>query len=224
MPRPYFQNDSDGGPWSTGQGAEGLSLPPWERRDRYGFLNALYLTIKDVLLAPGRFFQQMPSSVGLKEPLLFAIVVGVMASFIAWLWAMTGSSLQILFRENLGEVMRGPLYAFFTFIFSPFLVVISTFLQAGIIHLLLMLLDGDRLGFEATLRVCAYAGATSLLVAIPFCGNGVAVVWSLVVVVIGITKAHQTEPWKAVVAVILPLVFCLGAVGGGMAILLMAAS
>ena len=31
---------------------ETLRLPPWEERQRYGLLNALYLTIKDVLFTP----------------------------------------------------------------------------------------------------------------------------------------------------------------------------
>ncbi len=221
---PRFRPESDGGPWSADQGATGLQLPPWERRERYGFLNALFLTVKDVLLSPGRFFRQMPSAVGLKEPLMFAIVVGVMASFVAWLWSITGSSLQILFRGHGGWSLKEPLYAFFTFLLSPLLVVISTFIQAGFIHLMLMLFNGDRLGFEATFRVCAYAGAASLLVVIPFCGNGIAVIWSMVIVVIGTAAIHQTEPWKAVVAVILPMVFCLSVFGGGMAMVILANS
>ena len=38
---------------------ETLAMPPWEERGRYGLLNALYLTAKDVLLSPGRFFLRM---------------------------------------------------------------------------------------------------------------------------------------------------------------------
>ncbi len=211
-----FDEQTGGGFTDAGTG---LQLPPWERRQRYGFLNALYLTIKDVLLAPGRFFRQMPSAIGLREPLLFAIVVGAVATFLAWLWAMTGSTLQVFLHNDLGHVLRGPFYAFATFVFSPLLVAVSTFIQAGIIHLLLMLLDGNRLGFEATFRVCAYAVAADLLVAIPFCGNGVAFIWSAVILIIGITNIHQTEPWKAVVAVVLPLLLCVGVLGGGMLML-----
>ena len=48
-------NDIGGG-FDEGLGSsatEDLLLPPWERRERFGFLNGLYLTIKDVLLTPG---------------------------------------------------------------------------------------------------------------------------------------------------------------------------
>ncbi|MBU2502535.1 hypothetical protein KJ682_14470, partial [bacterium] len=155
---PGSGNDA-GGPFGPGfeDGFEGtgagLELPPWERRERFGFLNAFYLTVKDVLLAPGRFFRRMPSAVGISQPLFFAIVIGAIASFVSWMWALTGSSLQALLGDNLEEIVRGPLYSFILFLFSPVVTVVVLFIQAGLTHLVLLLVAGGKLGFEATFRV-----------------------------------------------------------------------
>jgi hypothetical protein len=200
--------------------SEGLLLPPWERRDRFGFLNALYLTIKDVLLAPGQFFHRMPSQVGMAQPLLFAVVLGVAATFFAWMWSLAGSSLQLLMAEDLGDALSGPWWSFVLFIFSPVIVGVGVLVKAGLVHVVLMLLGGDKLGFEATVRVSAYSEAASILALLPFCGNILGLVWGLVVLIIGLYSIHETDPWRAVVAVLAPMLIFLSAIGGGVILML----
>ncbi len=192
---------------------EGLQLPPWERRDRFGLLNALYLTIKDVLLAPGRFFLRMPSQVGLMQPLLFAILLGVVGTFIAWMYSLVSSSLQMALFGDFSQG-RSTLSLFFIFLTSPVWVAAAIFVQAGLTHGVLLLLGGGRLGFEATFRVAAYSEATSVLLLVPLCGSWIAMVWSLVILIIGLYSIHETEPWKAVLAVLAPMLLCLSVIGG----------
>ncbi len=222
----YDNNQDPGGPSSPfeqgfGQDpAEGLQLPPWERRDRYGFLNALYLTIKDVLLAPNQFFHRMPSQVGVVQPLLFAVLLGLVATFFHWMYAVAGSSLQIFVSDDLAEVMGAPIYTFFNFLFSPVTVAVGLFFQAAITHLMLMVLGGNKLGFEATFRVLAYSEATAVLLMIPGCGAVIGLVWSLVVTVIGLYSIHETEAWKAVLAVVLPSIICFSTVAGSVVMLI----
>ena len=202
-----FDENVDEGFGTTG--TEGLLLPPWERRERFGFLNGLYLTIKDVLLTPQTFFHRMPSQVGLNQPLYFALVLGVVAAFFVWMWSLAGSSLQMFVADDLEEVFQGPLYSFFAFLFSPITVAILVFLKAGLIHLVLMLVGGNRLGFEATFRVAAYGEAAAILTLVPFCGSVIGVLWGLFITIVGLYSIHETEPWKAVVAVVAPMVLCL---------------
>lgn len=213
-------DDSQGFSGYGSDTSEGLLLPPWERRDRFGFLNALYLTIKDVLLAPGQFFHRMPSRVGMAQPLLFAVVLGVAATFVAWMWSLAGSSLQLLMARDLGEAISGPWWSFVLFLFSPIIVGFGVLIKAGLIHLVLMLLGGDKLGFEATVRVSAYSEASSILALLPFCGNILGVVWGLVVLIIGLYSIHETDPWRAVVAVLVPMMLCLSAISGGVVLLM----
>lgn len=197
--------------------SESLRLPPWERRDRFGFLNGLYLTVKDVLLTPGQFFHRMPSRVGLTQPLLFAVVLGVAAAFFSWMWSLAGSSAQLLVAKDLGDagkILQGPWWSFVLFLFSPIIVAISLLIKAALIHVLLMLLGGDKLGFEATFRVAAYGEATSILGLLPFCGNVVGIVWGLIVLIVGLYSIHETDPWRAILAVLAPMLFCASAIGG----------
>ena len=201
-------------------GSEGLLLPPWERRDRFGFLNGLYLTAKDVLVAPRQFFHRMPSQVGLAQPLYFALVLGVIGSFFVWMWSLAGSSLQMFVSDDLAEVMEGPLYSFFAFLFSPVTVAILVFIKATIIHGILKVLGGNNLGFEATFRVSAYGEAASIMALIPICGAVVGIVWSLAITIIGLYAIHETDPWRAVVAVLTPLVFCSSLFGSAILLIL----
>ena len=202
-PQPEYEQDH----------TEGLQLPPWERRERFGFLNGLYLTVKDVLLAPGRFFHLMPSQVGILQPLLFAMILGAIGTFIAWLYSLVSASLQMAL---LGDFSHGQssLVSFFIFIFSPILVTMGIFFQAGMTHGVLMLLGGNRLGFEATFRVAAYSEATTIILLLPVCGSWVAMIWSMVILIIGLYNIHETEPWKAVLAVLAPLLLCFMVIGG----------
>ena len=200
---------------------EGLSLPPWEQRENYGVLNGLYLTIKGVMIAPGPFFHRMPTRQGLLQPLLFALVVGVAASFCSWMWTLTGSSLQALVQESFEEAVKAPIYSFLAFLFSPLTVAVVVMLKAGVIHLVLMMAGGNRLGFEATFRVAAYGEATSILALLPFCGSVIGALWALVVTIIGVYSIHETEPWKAVLAVLAPMLLCLGATGGALSLLIL---
>lgn len=191
---------------------EGLQLPPWERRNRFGLLNGLYLTIKDVLLAPSRFFHRMPSKVGILQPLLFAVVLGIIGTFIAWLYSLVSASLQLVL---LGDLSQGQssFTSFMVFVFSPLLVTMGVLIQAGLTHGVLMILGGSRLGFEATLRVAAYSEATAILLLLPICGIWLAIIWSMVILILGLYNIHETEPWKAVLAVLVPLLLCFMATG-----------
>jgi len=154
----------------------------------------------------------MPSQVGVLQPLLFALVLGALGTFIAWLYSLVSTSLQMAIFGDLDSSQS--LQLFLIFLFSPLLVSVGIFVQAALTHGVLALLGGNRLGFEATFRVAAYSEAASLLLIIPICGSAIALIWSLVILIMGLHNIHETEPWKAVVAVLAPLVVCVSAIGG----------
>lgn len=207
-----------GGGAAAGQGG---GLPPWERRDRFGFLNGLYLTVKDVLVAPHRMFAGMRADAGLGQPLLFALVIGVCGAFVAWMWTLTGSSLQFLLQDRLDGGVRAPVLSLAAFLASPIAVALTVFLKAGLIHLMLILLGGSRSAFEATFRVAAYAEASDILSLVPFCGSGLGFFWNLAILIAGLHAIHRIEPWKAVVAVAVPMALCLAAFAGSLGLILL---
>ena len=98
-----------------------------------------------------------------------------------------------------GQVVLAPVFAF-----------IGIYLVAAVVHLMLLLFKGAPRGFDATLTVTAYAAGLNLLLAIPGCGGLVAMVWWLVVLIIGLGEAQRCGPGKAAAAVFTPgIALCL---------------
>ena len=59
----------------------------------------------------------------------------------------------------------------------------------------------------------AYAnGSANWIQIIPFCGGFIAGIYTLVLDCMGLARAHETDTWRAVVAVLLPALLCCGAV------------
>src|SRR5205085_1767238 len=89
---------------------------------------------------------------------------------------------------------------------APFAILISVFVGAGVVHLLLMLFGGAKRGFEATLRVRCYCEAAAVLNILPFCGVFLQMALLVVLLVIGLSAAHGTSRGVAAAAVLLPMV------------------
>ena len=194
--------------------AHGPSIP-WEERDRIGFGSALFDTTRQVLTEPSAFFRAMPVTGGMGSPLLFGVIVG-------WIGLVAASFYQAVFRSVVGPsfaafggdrpevaALLGWVEGWGAFVaqvvFGGVFVVIGIFIGAGIIHLMLLLLGGARRGFEATFRVACFVQATNVLLLVPFCGQVVALVWGLVLYVLGLAAAHQIGHGKAAAAVLLPI-------------------
>ncbi len=150
--------------------------------------------------------------------LSLSMLLAALGTFIFWLYSLVGSSLQMLVMEEPDSARS--LKLFMVFIFSPLLVTVGLFVQAAVTHAILVVLGGGKLGFEATFRVAAYSEAATILLIIPVCGSSLALVWSLVILIMGLYNIHETEPWKAVVAVLAPMLICFSAIGGGTVLLL----
>jgi len=177
-------------------------------------VNAAYLTAREVLFAPVAFFARPSGRPGLWQPLLFAIVIGVVSAFFDWMWTLAGSSLRILVEEDVARLVRGQFMSGVAFALSPLLVFVFVFLRAAVVHLCLMVVDAARGGFVATFRAVAYSEAVWILAVLPLCGNVVAIVWGTVVAIIGVRELHRCESWRAVLGVLLPLLICLSSCGG----------
>jgi hypothetical protein len=206
----------------------GLPLPtpttsiPWEDRGRYGFFGALIETTKQLLMTPTDFFKAMPVTGGMGAPLLYAVIVGTMATWVGLLYQAVQTALLGggAFRlPSWVAALQGTAVLGIVAVMAPLLVVIGVFIGAGISHVILLLFGGARRGFEATFRVMAYSVAPGILAIVPFCGGVVGGVWRLVLQIIGLAEAHGISKGLAAVAVLLPilLVCCCCAAGGFLA-------
>jgi hypothetical protein len=122
-------------------------------------------------------------------------------------------------NSGLGALVGAGVGSVFMLFLAPVFVLIGLFIAAGITHLCLMIVGGANQSFETTLRVFSYgSGSANVFQLVPFCGGMISAVYGLVVNCIGLAQAHETDTWRAVVAILLPLVVCCG--GGFLFVLL----
>ena len=185
---------------------------PWDQRQEKGFFNAFIETLQMVLTKPGIAFTAMKREGGLAEPLLYALIGGSFGAAIYFIYNFVFRSLALFpNRHNPLADLLGGLGWIVLVILTPVFVVIGTFIGSAILHLCLMLVGGAKQSFEATFRVICFAGGSvNPLLVIPFCGGLIVGVWKVVLFCIGLSRAHETDTGRAVLAVFLPLIVCCG--------------
>ena len=190
---------------------------PWERRDTLGFGSAFIETIKLFVTSPAEAFAQTKRSGDYASPLIFAVMVGWIGIAISQIWGMLfNASMFSMFPGEMGDQMGAmaatSIGAFIgTVILAPVFVAIGLFIWAGLLHLCLMLVGGlseSTSGFEGTFRVVSYVTVAQFANIIPIAGGLIAVVWSIILGVIGLTDLHRTTQGKATAAILIPIALC----------------
>jgi len=195
-------------------GSEGI---PWENRRTLGFFPALFENVRVCLFEAAKFFERMPKRENLGAALGYLVILGWVGGAGGFLWSLALRAPQAALLRSLGiaphartlaPAVEGIIY-FGAILLAPVFILIAAFIWCAIVHVSLWIIGGAREGFEATLRVYSYsAGSTSLFQLVPVCGNLVGLIWSLVLQIIGLSRAHGITPGKAAVAVLLPLALC----------------
>jgi len=190
---------------------------PWENRQTLGFFPALFENVRLCLFEAAKFFEQMPKRENLGAALGYLTILGWVGAAGGFLWSLALRGPQMALLRNMGieppartlaPALEGILY-FGAILLAPVFILIAAFIWCAIVHVILWIIGGAREGFEATLRVYSYsAGSTSLFHLVPICGGLVGLIWSLVLQIIGLSRAHGVSPGKAAVAVLLPLALC----------------
>lgn len=186
---------------------------PWENREGRSLIEALTDTVSLVFTKPDKAFSIMRREGGFGDPLLYMLILGTVAGAISVGFSFGLQSLGIFSSRNNGlAALAGLGFGFIgMLIFIPFAIVIGSFIAAAITHVCLMIVGGAKQGFETTYRViCFGSGTGSLLQMVPFCGGFAGAIASLVFNCIGLAKAHETDTWRAVVAILLPMFICCG--------------
>jgi hypothetical protein len=201
----------------TVEGAE--DGPAWERRKELGLVKALTETWKEVLFNPTVSFPRMKTNGGFAAPFLFNLTMMVIWGFFTTIYQLLLSG---VFATTAGAThhsstsltgMSPTLPAFLNvavMVVAIPLLVGFTFVNAGITHACLALFKGTSKSYEATYRVICYSYSAWIFAIVPCAGGIVSSIWSLVSTVIGLSKVHRTEIWRAAVAVLLPVFVCMG--------------
>jgi hypothetical protein len=202
---------------STSSPRSGL---PWEQRDTLGFVNAFVQTVGMILTRPTEAFAVMRTEGGFADPLLFGVIGGSIGAIV---WILVSAALHSLgwaaalsqqssFQNLMGASVSG-MMLIVRIIVTPIFITIGLFIWAALVHLFLMMLGGANKTFETSFRALSFAyGATSLFAIIPCCGGFIALVWGLIADCIGISRGHETDIGRAVMAVLFPVIICCGGI------------
>lgn len=212
-----FTPPPEGGGGGEGGGPTPPPGNPWEQRDRLGFVSAFIENVKLFVLSPGEAYARTRRTGDYVGPIIFAVLVGWIGAFFQFLWGLVfqGSMMSMMpaeMREQMGASMmvQGG-SSLIGFILYPIFAVIGLFIGAGILHLCTMLVgalsDSDS-GFEGTFRAVAFAAVANLAYVVPVVGGLIAAIWTIVLLVIGISTLHKTTQGKALIAVLIPVAVC----------------
>ena len=223
-PQPEMADQPPGGglpqPLATSAAtADPTSGLPWETRRNENFIKALFDTLVLVLTSPVQAFTQMRREGGLLDPLLYAVIIGTIGALASYIYSLIIGLVGVMPRNGgfMSVLGGGGATSFAALIFAPVMLVVGLFIGAGIVHLGLMATGGAKRSFETTLRVLCYAsGSSNVFQLVPVCGGLIALFVSLTLNCIGLARAHETDTWRAVVAVLAPLIIC----GGGCLLLM----
>ncbi|MEW6006947.1 MAG: YIP1 family protein [bacterium] len=166
---------------------EGIKNIPWEEREKIGFFNALYMTIKDAIFKPGDFFRKIkPGSI--KNAGLYALIIAIIVYLVNLSW--------IAKRIELNYILLIPLISLAFFFI----------LETGLLHLGLLLLSPNKAGFTTTFKVVAYSESVLVFSIVPIIGGVISSIWGLVITIIGLSKAHNITIKKALFSVLFSIV------------------
>jgi hypothetical protein len=191
--------------------------PSWEQKQELGVLNAIFLTIRDVLFKPSDTFANMKREGGIGNPLLYALIVGTPSVMLGVIFTQ---ALNLIISGVAGgtdgflAAMIQSIIAVVIWMFlSPILIAVGSFVGAGMNHLCLMIVGAANRDFETTYRTCCYCISVSVIGIIPFCGAIAVTIWQTVLLIIGLSKTHEITTGKAAIAVLIPFALCCVGVG-----------
>lgn len=208
--------DLYGGP-PPGPPAAAVAPLPWEDRERLGFFPALFETIKLLVTSPTEGYARARETGDYLSPILYAVLIGWVMAIVNQTWSLLFQSTWIgmmppEFRDQIGPMMAtGGASFLITLILAPVFILIGLFLWSGILHLFVVMLGAHKQstsGFEGTFRAVAYGYTSSLAQVIPLVGGLIALVWMIILEVIGLVRMHRTTQGKAAAAVLLPIGLC----------------
>ncbi len=155
-----------------------------------------------ILFKPVKFFSNIGAEEGVYRPLFF---YSILVCFSTVLFTF----FHFFVEETEINIMDLGFFNVFSVILLSIIVSIAAvFAVSALIQFFVSLFRGEKFYFD-TFRVVVYSATPGLIFsAMPFI-NALAFVWALVLYVYGLKKVHNLSFWKAVLAVVLPLVLVL---------------
>lgn len=163
-----------------------------------------------MILDPTDFYRGIQTSGSLKNPVVFAILCGIVSFSLSFLAAPFDplTSNEPVFPQGLSSVVAdNPLVTVALvvvgLILLPLFALLGLYVGALIQHIFVMIFVRQRRNFEATLRVVAYGSALSLLSWIPIVGY-IAIFYLVYVYTMGFKELHAASTTRALLAALVP--------------------
>lgn len=136
-----------------------------------------------VITNPVGFYREMPKTGGFPEPLIFAVILGLISGLLT----------AILSIFSLGAAASFLMGIAFIIIY-PIMIAIFGFVGAAILFIIWRII-GSKESFETAYRCWAYSMAilpiTTLLGIIPYLGTIIGLAWGFYLIVVASTEAHK---------------------------------
>lgn len=181
-------------------------ISPWESGG--GFFWAYLRTTKEALFSPTQFFKKVSAGEGYWSPLIYGVLSGLIGFGVSlvYQWFLFSS----LIPPRVHAFIPYNLILTFALIGIPLMTASSIFIGSAITHLCIMIVGGNKKGFQATFRAISYSFCAHLFDIIPFIGSLIGSIYMIILVIIGVREGHGITTGKAALAVLLPLIVVLG--------------
>jgi len=189
---------------------------PWDNRKEIGFFTALVKTIGEVIAHPTDFFQRMKDGEDVVEPMLFGFITEALVLIGSYIWiiplifiipglvAVLGEDPDVAAFAGISTAFR----LVFQFIMGLIGIIPGLFINAGVLHLGLLILGANKRSYIETFKVVCFSKGASVLTIVPVFGI-ILGMYNVVVEIIGLRERHETTTGKAILAwLIIPLICC----------------
>ena len=158
--------------------------------------------------SPTLFFKRMAKGEGYWSPLIYAMICGIIGLGVAVLW-------QWALFSRFFPIPRFTFIPYSVYLISIavavlFMVAFSILFGSAITHLCLMIVGGNKRGFQATFRAISYSYSARLFDIVPFIGSLIGGIYMLILIILGVREGHGITTGRAVLAVLLPVIVAVG--------------
>ena len=203
--RPPYGGERGGTTGGPPRGPAGSPRGDFSLQDPVG---SFVSTVRGVLLNPTSFFRGIARQGDFVNPLIFALICALISALLGGIISLVLSPFFAGPEDTAGEAFAGGVAGLLiNLLLTPIAVAVGVLIGASISHLLVLLLvKPQNTGFEATFRVVSYASVIQLVSWIPILGGLVALVWGVVLSILGMREVHNTTTGKAALVVLIPAI------------------
>ena len=122
------------------------------------------------LTKPKEFFKRVPKTGGFSTPIIYALISGMLGTWLNLAWQMLFMYLGIIEPNAQSQDSLMGINIMIT-VLSPIIIPLGLLVGTGIIQLALMVLGVQKINYETTFRVICYSSGAAVLGLFPVIGS-----------------------------------------------------